>query len=120
MFVGVHVPHVCFVVSQSGPLALPVQSPFASHWTQAWLVGLQTGVAVAHSELVVHVANEQNAPTTAAEAATIILDGVRAGKWRILVGQDAEFMDMLSRERPEDAYTADFYQTIAKGTNWKI
>jgi hypothetical protein len=61
-----------------------------------------------------------NAPTTAAQAATIILDGVRAGKWRILVGQDAEFMDTLVRERPEDAYTPDFYQTIVKGTNWKI
>lgn len=61
-----------------------------------------------------------NAPTTAAQAATIILDGVRAGKWRILVGQDAEFMDTLVRERPEDAYTPDFYQAIVKGTNWKI
>jgi NAD(P)-dependent dehydrogenase (short-subunit alcohol dehydrogenase family) len=61
-----------------------------------------------------------NAPTTAARAATIILDGVRAGKWRILVGEDAEFMDMLARERPEDAYTADFYQAIVKGTKWKI
>ena len=30
-----------------------------------------------------------NAPTTAAQAATIILDGVRAGEWRILVGDDA-------------------------------
>jgi NAD(P)-dependent dehydrogenase (short-subunit alcohol dehydrogenase family) len=61
-----------------------------------------------------------NAPTTATQAATIILDGVRAGKWRILVGQDAEFMDTLVRERPEDAYTPDFYQAIVKGTNWKI
>jgi NAD(P)-dependent dehydrogenase (short-subunit alcohol dehydrogenase family) len=61
-----------------------------------------------------------NAPTTATQAATMILDGVRAGKWRILVGQDAEFMDSLVRERPEDAYTPDFYQAIVKGTNWKI
>jgi hypothetical protein len=61
-----------------------------------------------------------NAPTTASQAATIILDGARAGKWRILVGQDAEFMDTLVRERPEDAYTPDFYQAIVKGTNWKI
>jgi hypothetical protein len=29
-------------------------------------------------------------------------------------------MDMLVRERPEDAYTPDFYQAIVKGTNWKI
>ena len=31
----------------------------------------------------------EEAPTTAAEAATIILDGVKAGRWRILVGADA-------------------------------
>ena len=30
-----------------------------------------------------------NAPTTAAQAATVILDGVRANEWRILVGDDA-------------------------------
>ena len=30
------------------------------------------------------------APTTAAQAATIILDGVRQNRWRILVGDDAE------------------------------
>ena len=29
------------------------------------------------------------APLSAAEAATIILDGVRSGTWRILVGEDA-------------------------------
>ena len=31
-----------------------------------------------------------NAPTTAAQAATIILDGVRNDEWRILVGEDAQ------------------------------
>ncbi|MGB8858433.1 MAG: SDR family NAD(P)-dependent oxidoreductase [Ilumatobacteraceae bacterium] len=48
------------------------------------------------------------APTTAAEAATIILDGVRAGEWRILVGDDAESLDQLVREMPTDAYDAAF------------
>src|SRR4029077_6695519 len=33
------------------------------------------------------------APTSAAQAATIILDGVRADRWRILVGTDAEQLD---------------------------
>ena len=33
------------------------------------------------------------APLSAAGAATIILDGVRSGAWRILVGQDAESLD---------------------------
>ena len=31
----------------------------------------------------------EEAPTSAAQAAKIILDGVKAGKWRILVGDDA-------------------------------
>jgi NAD(P)-dependent dehydrogenase (short-subunit alcohol dehydrogenase family) len=44
------------------------------------------------------------APTTAAEAARIILDGVRDGRWRILVGADAEAIDGLVRQAPERAY----------------
>ena len=44
------------------------------------------------------------APTTAAQAATIILDGVRAGKWRILVGDDAIKLDEAVRANPESAY----------------
>jgi len=48
------------------------------------------------------------APMTAAEAATVILDGVRAGEWRILVGDDAEALDELVRETPTEAYDAAF------------
>lgn len=48
------------------------------------------------------------APTTAAEAATIILDGVRAGQWRILVGEDAHALDLAVRQAPEEAYEPDF------------
>src|SRR6478752_1317154 len=44
------------------------------------------------------------APLSAAGAATIILDGVRAGAWRILVGQDAAGLDAAVRANPEDAY----------------
>jgi NAD(P)-dependent dehydrogenase (short-subunit alcohol dehydrogenase family) len=44
------------------------------------------------------------APVTAAQAATIILDGVRSGTWRILIGQDAKWLDRLVRARPEAAY----------------
>jgi NAD(P)-dependent dehydrogenase (short-subunit alcohol dehydrogenase family) len=53
-----------------------------------------------------------HAPTTAAQAATIILDGVRAGEWRILVGDDAHQIDELVRERPVDAYEPDFLQRL--------
>jgi NAD(P)-dependent dehydrogenase (short-subunit alcohol dehydrogenase family) len=45
-----------------------------------------------------------SAPTTAAEAATIILDGVRAGDWRILVGDDAHHLDEAVRANPSEAY----------------
>jgi NAD(P)-dependent dehydrogenase (short-subunit alcohol dehydrogenase family) len=48
------------------------------------------------------------APTTAAEAAAIILDGVRRDQWRILVGEDAEVLDQRVREHPESAYELDF------------
>jgi NAD(P)-dependent dehydrogenase (short-subunit alcohol dehydrogenase family) len=48
------------------------------------------------------------APTSAAQAATIILDGVRAEQWRILVGDDAVSLDELVREFPGDAYDDAF------------
>ncbi len=44
------------------------------------------------------------APLSAAEAATIILDGVRSGAWRILVGKDALRLDEAVRARPDEAY----------------
>jgi NAD(P)-dependent dehydrogenase (short-subunit alcohol dehydrogenase family) len=44
------------------------------------------------------------APVSAAEAATVILDGVRSGAWRILVGEDAKMMDAAVRAKPEAAY----------------
>ncbi|MCP5182000.1 MAG: SDR family NAD(P)-dependent oxidoreductase [Pseudomonadales bacterium] len=52
------------------------------------------------------------APTTAAQAANIILDGVRAQRWRILVGDDAVRLDRMVREDPENAYTVDFMRRV--------
>lgn len=45
-----------------------------------------------------------NAPMSAAEAATVILDGVRAGEWRILVGEDAKRLDERVRSDPWSVY----------------
>ena len=50
-----------------------------------------------------------NAPTTAAQAANIILDGVKTQQWRILVGEDAGMLDELVREIPEEAYDDNFF-----------
>jgi NAD(P)-dependent dehydrogenase (short-subunit alcohol dehydrogenase family) len=60
------------------------------------------------------------APTTAAAAAKIILDGVKADRWRILVGDDAHLLDERVRETPEQAYTPEFYQSIVAETGWKV
>ncbi len=51
---------------------------------------------------------EEMAPTTAARAATIILDGVKAERWRILVGDDVTRLDRRVRADPERAYEPDF------------
>ena len=60
------------------------------------------------------------APTTAAAAAKIILDGVKADRWRILVGNDAHLLDERVRKTPEQAYTEEFYQDIVAQTGWKV
>ena len=44
------------------------------------------------------------APLSAAAAATVILDGVRSGAWRVLVGDDARRLDEYVRANPDDAY----------------
>jgi hypothetical protein len=53
-----------------------------------------------------------HAPTTAARAATIILDGVRAGEWRILVGEDAIALDRAVRLNPALAYEEPFVRAL--------
>jgi NAD(P)-dependent dehydrogenase (short-subunit alcohol dehydrogenase family) len=60
------------------------------------------------------------APTTAAAAAKIILDGVKAERWRILVGADAHRLDERVRETPERAYDAEFYQSFVAEVGWRL
>jgi NAD(P)-dependent dehydrogenase (short-subunit alcohol dehydrogenase family) len=60
------------------------------------------------------------APVTAAEAASVILDGVRENRWRILIGEDAEVLDRLVRERPEEAYEPSFMERLRTETTWAL
>ena len=54
------------------------------------------------------------APLSAADAATVILDGVRSGAWRILVGEDAKMLDAAVRAKPEAAYDyAELFSGLA-------
>jgi NAD(P)-dependent dehydrogenase (short-subunit alcohol dehydrogenase family) len=46
----------------------------------------------------------EGAPMSAAAAATFILDSVKAGRWRILVGDDAVRLDEQVRADPEHVY----------------
>jgi NAD(P)-dependent dehydrogenase (short-subunit alcohol dehydrogenase family) len=62
----------------------------------------------------------EDAPTTAAQAAKIILDGVKAERWRILVGDDAHRLDERVRQTPERAYDPEFYQSLVAEVGWRV
>ena len=59
-----------------------------------------------------------DAPTSAAEAAKIILDGVKADRLRILVGPDAHVIGRMVREDPDHAYEPEFYGRFATEAGW--
>jgi len=62
----------------------------------------------------------EDAPMTAAAAAKVILDGVKADRWRILVGDDAQALDKMVRAEPEAAYEPEFYQRMATEAGWRL
>jgi NAD(P)-dependent dehydrogenase (short-subunit alcohol dehydrogenase family) len=67
-------------------------------------------------QMLIDLSNDfrDKAPLSAAEAATVILDGVRSGTWRILVGQDAATIDERIRANPEAAYDyAELFRGLA-------
>ena len=90
------------------------------------LKGMGIDVAAMSDEDIQQAAEERartfrdEAPTTAAQAAKIILDGVKAGQWRILVGDDARKLDQKVRQTPEEAYTLEFYESLIKEVGWRI
>jgi NAD(P)-dependent dehydrogenase (short-subunit alcohol dehydrogenase family) len=79
-----------------------------------------------NDEAIQAMANEgarrflEDAPMSAATAATVILDGVRADRWRILVGDDAHRMDEMVRAEPESAYEPEFFQRLTSGVGWRL
>lgn len=54
------------------------------------------------------------APLTAANAATAIIAGVKANRWRILVGEDARHLDKSVRGNPGRAYDIDFFDRFLR------
>ena len=61
-----------------------------------------------------------DAPTTAEQAAAIILDGVREERWRILVGADAHRLDEMVRDTPEEAYEESFLARLREHAEWRL
>jgi hypothetical protein len=57
---------------------------------------------------------------TAAAAVKVILDGVKASRWRILVGADAHRLDELVRQAPEAVYDEDFFAAFAAEVGWAV
>ena len=82
-----------------------------------------TGIALNSTQVLGHKVDayvtemaaefRNRAPTTSEAAATVILDGVREGRWRILIGDDAHILDSLVRDLPEEAYEESFLQKMA-------
>jgi NAD(P)-dependent dehydrogenase (short-subunit alcohol dehydrogenase family) len=58
------------------------------------------------SEELVKASREfrESATVTAAQAATAILDGVKAGQWRIVIGEDGRSLDAFVRANPDLTY----------------
>jgi NAD(P)-dependent dehydrogenase (short-subunit alcohol dehydrogenase family) len=84
---------------------------------QAGMLG-QGATAEDMRQMLVRMSNDfrDKAPVSAAQAATIILDGVRAGTWRILIGQDATMIDERVRAKPAAAYDyADLFAGLIPG-----
>jgi NAD(P)-dependent dehydrogenase (short-subunit alcohol dehydrogenase family) len=60
------------------------------------------------------------APMTAAAAAAAILAGVKANRWRILVGKDADWLDEHVRAAPEQVYEKEFFDRFAAAVGWRV
>jgi len=93
--------------------------------TRSHMAHLGIDVAELTDEEIQKHADEQarrfvdNAPTSAAEAAQIMLDGVKAERWRILVGEDAHLFDRVVRADPENAYEPIFMDKVAAYLDWR-
>lgn len=90
-------PHVRAVLVMPGHVGTEiVRNPFLAHG----------GTATATMELFASMFTE-HAPVSAAQAASIILDAVKAGEWRALIGEDARRFDEAVRANPVTVYDVD-------------
>ena len=98
----VNAPHIKASVVMPGHIGTDIVDSSMRHGANDELGGEERAIM----ELAAKMFRE-NAPTSAAQAATIILDGVREERWRILVGDDAVRLDAAVRADPDRAYEPD-------------
>jgi NAD(P)-dependent dehydrogenase (short-subunit alcohol dehydrogenase family) len=97
----VNAPHVTVALVMPGHVATNIVG------NSMRALGVTDAAAIAQA----NAGFREHAPMTAAQAATVILDGVRSGQWRILVGDGARSLDEFVRASPEAAYD---YAALAK------
>ena len=54
-----------------------------------------------------------HAPVSAAQAAEQILAAVQSKRWRLLIGDDARFLDETARSHPDELYDPDFLMRLS-------
>ncbi len=116
------------IVANSRKIQSGSDAPSAAEIAQARarLAAAGTDVAAVSDDDIRKMAAERaqrfldEAPMTAAQAASTILDGVKADRWRILVGDDARQIDERVRATPEQAYDVDFFESFAAEVGWRL
>jgi NAD(P)-dependent dehydrogenase (short-subunit alcohol dehydrogenase family) len=110
-----HAPHVSAVLVMPGHIGTDIvlnsfkvhggaEAGFSSRLAEA---GIDDPDQVADMIEMMGSSFRDTAPVSAAEAATMMLDAVREGRWRVLLGEDAKFLDQHVRANPETVYGAD-------------
>jgi NAD(P)-dependent dehydrogenase (short-subunit alcohol dehydrogenase family) len=94
----VNAPHVKVSVVMPGHIGTSIVENSLRHG------GHELDMATAEMVKLMSDMFRDQAPMSAAEASAEILDGVRHGRWRILVGDDARKLDEAVRANPEIAY----------------
>ena len=117
---AVHAPHVSAHVVMPGHIGTSIAlNSFSAHGVDIPLIRKNMAArgidldAFSDEEVEALITDRNtrfrdDAPTTASQAAEIILSDVLAGRWRILVGDDAYAIDRAVRADPEAAYTEAF------------
>ncbi len=110
----VNAPHVKISVVMPGHIGTEIVANTLEQQGADDLQGFAEGTPEEVAAMLEQVATRfrEDAPMTAAEAAKVILDGVREERWRILVGDDAHDLDREVRKAPEEAYDPDFRERL--------